>query len=109
MIFRWVGVSAFVAIRTSSTKSKTLSGYLSWRGRSIFLMARQKVAGELVSLKYMTVGSYNPKGVLKAAFQRSSSLIRMLLNPQRMSNFVKRVFPCKWSKILLMRGSGYVL
>ena len=31
-------------------------------------MAQQKVAGELVRPKYMTVGSYRPKGVLKVAF-----------------------------------------
>ena len=58
-------------------KSKILLGYLRWRGQSIFFMAWQKVAGELVSPKYMTVGSYSPKGVLKVAFQRSSSLMRV--------------------------------
>ena len=37
--------------------SCTLLGYLSCIGCNIFFMVWQKVAGELVSLKYMMVGS----------------------------------------------------
>ena len=53
----------------------TSSGYLFRMIHSIFCMALQKVVGELVRPKYMTVGLYSLKGVLNAAFHWSSSLI----------------------------------
>ena len=48
-----------------------------------------KVVGELVSPKYMTIGSQTPKQVLKAAFHWSPSRIRILLYPHRMSKVEK--------------------
>ena len=47
------------------------------------------VAGELVSLKYMTMGSQTPKQVLNAAFHWSPSHMQMLLYPHRMSKVEK--------------------
>jgi hypothetical protein len=47
-----------------------------------------KVAGELVSLKNITVGSNNPSLVMNAAFHSSPSLILTLLYSQCMSNLV---------------------
>ena len=56
-----------------------------------------KVAGELVSLKNITVGSNSPSGVRKAAFHLSPGFMRMLLYPQHMSNLVKSVHPASQS------------
>jgi hypothetical protein len=47
-----------------------------------------KVAGELVSLKNITVGLNSPSLVMKAAFHSSPSLILTLLYPHHMSNLV---------------------
>ena len=47
------------------------------------------VASELVSPKYMTMGSQMPKHVLNAAFHWLPSHIRMLLYPHRMSKVEK--------------------
>src|SRR5260370_25241061 len=63
-----------------------------------------KVAGELVSPKNMTVGSKSPSGVRNAAFGSSPGLIRMLLYPHLMSNFVKRVHPLQRSIVWGIRG-----
>jgi hypothetical protein len=41
----------------------------------------QKVAGELVSLKNITMGSNSPSFMMKAAFHSSPSLIWTLLYP----------------------------
>ena len=46
------------------------------------------IAGEFVSLKNMTIGSYNPWLVRKAAFHSSPSLMQTLLYPHHMSNLV---------------------
>ena len=48
-----------------------------------------KVAGELVSPKYMTMGSQTLKHVLKVAFHWSPSHMRMLLYPHQMSKVEK--------------------
>ena len=61
------------------------------------------MAGELDSLKNMTVGLNSPFDVIKAAFHWSPSLILMLLYPDLMSNLVKMVA----SLTMLMR-SGVV-
>ncbi len=66
-----------------------------------------KVAGELVNLKNMTVGSYRPLLVMKAAFHWSLFLMRTLLYPYSMSNLVNRVQSCKQSISCGMRGRGY--
>src|SRR5258708_37753874 len=63
-----------------------------------------KVARELVSPKNMTVGSKSPSGVKKATFGLSPGLMRMLLYPHRISNFVKSVHPLKRSMVWGMRG-----
>jgi hypothetical protein len=70
-------------------------------------MVRQKVGGELVSPNSMTLVLYAPKGVLKAAFHRSSSLIWILLKPHLKSSLVNIDFPWRRSMMLLIRGSGY--
>ena len=44
-----------------------------------------KVVSELVRLKNITVGSYRPLLVLKAAFHLSPSVMWMLLYPHHMS------------------------
>jgi hypothetical protein len=54
----------------------------------------------------MTVGSNRPLLVIKAAFHLSSSLIRTLLYPQQMLNFVYREQPFSWSMSSGMTGSG---
>jgi hypothetical protein len=48
-----------------------------------------KVAGELVNLKNITVGSNNLRFVLKVAFHSSPSLIQTLLKPHHTSSLVK--------------------
>ena len=45
-----------------------------------------KVGGELHCPKNMTRGSYRPKGVVKAAFHSSPSLMQMLLYPHRVAH-----------------------
>src|SRR5580692_11614778 len=67
-----------------------------------------KVAGELVRPKNMTVGLNNPSGVRNAAFHLSPLQIRMLLYPQRMSNFVNKVHPLNRSIICGMRGEMFL-
>ena len=65
-----------------------------------------KVAGELVRPKNMTVGSYNPKGVVNTAFQQSSGQIFTVLYPHQMSTVVKRVHSHKQSICCGIRGRG---
>src|SRR5258708_37491891 len=72
--------------------------------RNIVFIIIWKVAGELVSPKNMTVGSKSPSGVKNAAFDSSPGLIRILLYPHLMSNFVKSVHPLRWSIVWGMRG-----
>jgi hypothetical protein len=52
-------------------------------------MSVWNVAGELQRPKNITVGSQRPKGMVNAAFQRSSGQINMLLYPQCISILVK--------------------
>src|SRR5229473_8649456 len=66
-----------------------------------------KVAGELVSLKNITIGSKSPSGVRKAAFHSSPFWMQMLLYPQCMSNLVKRVQPARWSMVWGMSGEMF--
>ena len=47
------------------------------------------MAGELPILKNMTLGLNSPSEVVKAAFQQSSGLMRMLLYPHYILNLVK--------------------
>ena len=49
------------------------------------------VEGELHKPKNMTLGSKSPLLVMNAAFHSSPFLIRTLLYPHRMSNFVNKV------------------
>ena len=63
--------------------------------------------GEFVSPKNITVGSNSPSGVRNAAFHSSPSLILMLLYPQRMSTFVKRVHPLSRSITWGMSGDTF--
>jgi len=64
------------------------------------------VAGELHIPKNMTVGLYNPRFVLNAAFHSSPFLIQMLLYPHRTSSLVKYLAPLSLSIISEMSGSG---
>ena len=70
-------------------------------------MNRWKVAGEFESPKNITVGSNSPLGVMKAAFHSSPSLIRMLLYPDQMSNFVNSLASLTLLMRSEMRGRGY--
>src|SRR5712675_1017718 len=65
-----------------------------------------KVAGELVIPKNMTVSSYRPSFVMKAAFHSLPSLILTLLYPHRTLNLVKSFFILTWLINCGMRGSG---
>ena len=49
-------------------------------------------------------GSNSPSGMVKAAFHQSSGLMRMLLYPHCMSNFMKINDPHNLSTRLEMRG-----
>ena len=99
--------SFLVAMRMSSMYTNSSVGNWLVRGRNIFAMALQKVAGELVSPKNITVGWNNPRGVLKAAFHWSSFQMRMFSYPQRMSNLVNSSLPCRCSRMVFISGSGY--
>ena len=70
-------------------------------------MNRWKVAGEFESPKNITVGSNSPFGVMNAAFHSSPSLIRMLLYPDQMSNFVNSLASLTLLMRSEMRGRGY--
>jgi hypothetical protein len=82
-------------------------GYFPSKGRNTLFIVLTKVPGALHSLKLMTVGSYCPSGVVNAALCQSSSLIRMLLYPIRMSNLVNSCFP--WSCLISseIKGKGW--
>jgi len=64
-----------------------------------------KVAEELVSSKYITVGSYAPIYVVKAAFHSSPSLILILLYPHLKSNFVNTFLLPTPSRISVISGN----
>ena len=66
------------------------------------------VEGELHNPKNMTIGSYNLRLVLNAAFHWSPSLMHTLLNPHQTSNLVKYLAPeaLILSMISDMGGSG---
>ena len=102
------GRSFFVVMRISSIYMKSSVGYLLQREQNIFAMVLQKVVGELVRLKNMMHGWNSPRGFLKVAFHLLLSLIQMFSYPQQMSNLVKSSFPWRWSKMVLMRGKGYL-
>ena len=59
-----------------------------------------------MSPKNMTVGSNRPSFVMKAAFHSSPSLMRTLLYPHQMSNFVYREHPLNLSMSSGIKGSG---
>src|SRR5277367_2755679 len=63
-----------------------------------------KVAGEFQRPKNMTVGSNNPRLVLKAAFHWSPSLIQTLLYPDLRSSLVKYRAPRSWSIRVISEG-----
>jgi hypothetical protein len=67
------------------------------------------VAGELVSLKNMTVSSNNPSGVRNAAFYLSPDFIWMLLYPHHILNFVNSVHPASQSITDGIRGDTFPL
>ena len=80
---------------------------LAIRSLKIVFIIVWNVAGELVSPKNMTVGSKSPSGVKNAAFDSSPGLIRMLLYPHLMSNFVKRaIFVPQQRNIPRERGTN---
>ena len=64
------------------------------------------MAGELQCPKIMTVGLKSPSGIEKAAFQWSSSYMRILLYPHWTSNLVKILLSFSLSMSLDMRGNG---
>ncbi len=66
-----------------------------------------KVAGELVSPKNMTIGSYRPLLVMKAAFHRSLGLMSTLLYPHSMSKPVNNEQSCNRSISDGMSRRGY--
>jgi len=76
--------------------------------RKIVFIIIWKVAGELVNLKNITVGSNSPLLVMKATFHSSPRHMWTLLYPQRMLNFVNnaraRALLISWG----INGSGYV-
>src|SRR5712671_6215454 len=90
----WNVGSLGVAISMSSMYTVSQPSLIS-SSKMAFIIA-WKVAGELVIPKNMTVGSYNPSFVMKAAFHSSPSLIRTLLYPQQTSNLVKSFFILTW-------------
>src|SRR5260370_29931062 len=67
------------------------------------------VAGLLHNPKNITVGSYDPNGVEKAAFHSSPSLIWTLLYPHLTSNLVKYFCPRNRSSKSDIVGKGYAL
>ena len=58
-----------------------------------------------MSLKYITVGSYAPICIVKAAFHSSPSLILILLYPHLKSNFMNTFLLLTSSKILVISGN----
>ena len=76
------------------------------RGQKMWSIIVWNVAGELVSPKYMTIGSQMPKHVLKAAFHWSPSHIRMLLYPHWMSKVEKIKESANADMDSLMFGRG---
>ena len=64
------------------------------------------IAGELVSLKNITIGSKGPSSVVKATFYLSSSLILTLLYPHLKSIFIKIFFIPIFSKTSDIKGRG---
>src|SRR5260370_28916443 len=75
--------------------------------RNMVFIIIWKVAGEFVSPKNMTVGSKSPSGVKNAAFASSPGLMRILLYPHLMSNFVKRLHPLRRSILWGIRGEKF--
>src|SRR5712671_4437803 len=73
----WNRGSSGVAISMSSMYTVSQPSWIS--SLNIAFIIAWKVAGELVILKNMTVGSYRPSFVMKVAFHLSPSLMRMLL------------------------------
>ena len=67
-----------------------------------------KVAGEFVSSKNITIGSYKPWFMRKAAFHLSPSLIWILLYPHQMLNLMYSEHPLRWSTSCSMSGKGYL-
>src|SRR5712671_7921476 len=105
--FVWRVGSSFVAINMSSIYTVSQPSSISSLNMA-FIMA-WKVAGELVIPKNITVGSYNPSLVMKAAFHLSPFLMHTLLYPQRMSNLVKSLFILTRLISCGIRGNGYRL
>src|SRR5882757_9212421 len=71
-------------------------------------MTLWKVAGELQSPKNITRGMNVPNGVMNAARNWSSGLIRILLNSQRMSSLVKIMAEVRLIINWSMSGRGYI-
>src|SRR5712671_6216181 len=88
--FLWNIGSSGVAMSMSSMYTVSQPSRIS-SSNMVFIMA-WKVVEEFVIPKNMTVGSYNPSFVMKAAFHSSPFLIHTLLYPQRTSNLVKSFF-----------------
>jgi len=77
------------------------------RSQNIVFIMVWKVAGELVRPKNMTVGSYNPLLVMKAAFYRSFGLISTSLYPHSMLKPMNSMQSRNQSISDGMSGSGY--
>src|SRR5258708_40270847 len=63
------------------------------------------VAGELHSLKNMTIGSNSPR-LVQNMVHSSPSLIHMLLIPWQRLSTVKNLAPQRWVGMSEMRGGG---
>src|SRR5712672_175248 len=107
MHFLWNTGSSGVAMSISSMYTVSQPSWI-LSSNIAFIMA-WKVAGELVMPKNMTVGSYNPSLVMKAAFHLSPFLMCTLLYPQQTLNLVKSFFILTRLINCGIRGSGYWL
>src|SRR6266566_2221904 len=94
----WYVRSSLVAMRISSMYPWTSSPYRALLGQSSLFIILWKVAGAFLRPKFITIGSYCPKGVLNAPFGWSPSQIQIWWDPHRISNFVNKVFP--WSFLI---------
>src|SRR5712672_3047798 len=107
MHFLWNTRSSGVAMSISSMYTVSQPSRIS-SSNIVFIMA-WNVAGELVRPKNMTVGSYSPLLVMKAAFHSSPFLMHTLLYPQQTSNLVKSFFILTRLISCGIRGNGYRL
>src|SRR6266567_3494617 len=106
--FLWYVRSSLVAMRILSMYPWTSSPNHALISRSSLFIILWKVAGAFLKPKFITIGSYCPKGVLNTPFGWSPSRIQILWYPHQISNFVNRVFPWSFSISGVMSGSDNV-